>query len=99
MDDENCEIKCRWFNEYLSEEESGKARYKVTGDEPVITFLNEDEVIRTDNVFKRVNRYKVKLQGDELIIKNNRQFRFVDVTFGKGYDNRGFATILFPEED
>lgn len=99
LDSENCEIKCRWSGPYPTEVESGKAKYRLNGNQLVITFLNEEERIRTDNIFDMENTYEIALTKDKLIILDNRQFRNVDVNFGKGYDNRGFAEIIFPEDD
>lgn len=40
------------------------------------------------------NVYDVSLAPDRLVILKNRQFRGVDVNFGRGYQNRGFAKII-----
>lgn len=99
LDDENCIIKCRWSGPYPTEEESGKAKWKLDGNKLVITFPNEEERIQTDNIFDMENIYDITLTKDKLVILDNRQFRNVDINFGQGYDNRGFAEIIFPEND
>lgn len=99
MDSENCEIKCRWSGPYPTEEESGKAKYRLEGNQLIITFLNEEERIRTDNIFDIENIYDIKLTKDKLVILDNRQFRNMDVNFGRGYQNRGFAEIIFTDDD
>ena len=95
LDDENCVITGKWQCVSKSKEESGKAKYVFEGNTLIITFLNEDEIIRTDHVFYPENRYEVNFDGNKLTILNNRQFRNVDVNFGRGYENRGFAKIIF----
>lgn len=60
-----------------------------------MTFLNEEERIATDHIFGLENVYDVSLTPDRLVILKNRQFRGVDVNFGRGYQNRGFAKIIF----
>lgn len=97
LNKENCIIKCIWSGPYPTEEESGKAKWKLDGNKLVITFPNEEERIRTDNIFKMENIYDITLTKDKLVILSDPQFRNVDVNFGKGYDNRGFAEIIFPE--
>lgn len=97
LDKENCIIKCRWSGPYPTEEESGKAKWILDGNKLVITFPNEEERIRTDNIFKMENIYDIMLTKDNLVILSDPQFRNVDVNFGKGYNNRGFAEIIFPE--
>lgn len=99
VDSENCVIKCKWSGPYPTEEESGKAKYRLNGNRLTITFLNEEERIRTDNIFDMENIYDITLTKDRLVILDNRQFRNVDVNFGRGYKNRGFAKIIFPEDD
>lgn len=54
LDSENCEIKCIWSRPYPTEEESGKAKYRLKGNQLIITFINEEERIRTDNIFDAV---------------------------------------------
>ena len=98
LDSENCEIKCRWSGPYPTEEESGRAKYRLKGNQLIITFINEEERIRTDNIFDMENIYDITLTKDQLVILDNRQFRNVDVNFGRGYENRGFAEIIFPED-
>lgn len=98
LDSKNCVIKCRWISPGATEKKSGKAKYRLKGNQLTITFLNEDELIRTDHIFNMKNIYDISLTRDNLVIHNNKQFRNVDITFGRGYNNRGFAEILFPED-
>lgn len=95
LDTKNCIINCRWSGPYPTEEESGKAKWKIDGNKLVITFPNEEERIRTDNIFDMKNIYHISLTKDKLVILNNPMFRNVDVNFGRGYENRGFAEIIF----
>lgn len=89
-DSENCTVKCTWTGGFPTEEESGKAKYRFDGKQLTVTFLNEEERIAgLENV------YDVSLTPDRLVILKNRQFRGVDVNFGRGYQNRGFAKIIF----
>lgn len=97
LDKENCVIKCRWSGKYPTEEESGKAKYRIEGNRLVITFLNEKEIIRTDHIFDKENIYDIRVSKNKFVILKNRQFRYVDIYFGKGYDNRGFSEIIFPD--
>lgn len=60
--------------------------------------MNEEERIRTDNIFDMENTYDISLTKDKMTILDNRQFRNVDVNFGRGYEKRGFAVIIFPED-
>lgn len=99
IDGGNCMIKCTWSGPYPTEEESGNARWKLDGNKLIITFPNEEERIRTDHIFGMENIYDITLAKERLVIVNNRQFRNVDVNFGRGYENRGFAEIIFPEDD
>lgn len=97
-DGRNCVVTGKWFdttNPAHTEEESGRATYTLDGNRLTITFLNADEVIETDNVFDLVNVYDIRLENGRLTIVDNPQFRNVDVNFGRGYDNRGFAKIIF----
>lgn len=98
FDWENCVIKCRWSKPDRTKEEAGKAKYKLRGNQLIITFLNEEELIRTDNVFDMENIYDITLTKDKLTILDNRQFRNVDVDFGRGYEKRRFVEIIFPED-
>lgn len=97
-DSENCVIKCRWSGPYPTVEEAGKAKYRLRGNQLIITFLNEEERIRTDNIFDMENTYDISLTKDKMTILDNRQFRNVDVNFGRGYEKREFAVIIFPED-
>lgn len=99
LDTENCIIKCTWSGPYPTEEKSGKAKWKLDGDKLVITFLNEDERIRTDNIFDMENIYDISLKKNSLVIHNNPRFRNVDVKFGRGYKKRGFTEVIFPDDD
>lgn len=99
LDGENCVIWIKFSGPYPSEEESGKAKYKLEGNKLVVTFLNEEEVIKLENIFDLENVYDISLSKDRLVILDNEQFRKVDVNFGRGYANRGFAEIIFPEDD
>lgn len=99
LDDENCIIKCTWSGPYPTKEESGKAKWKLDGNKLVITFPNEEERIRTDNVFHMENIYHISQTKDKLVLINNPQFRNVEVLFGRGYENRGFTKIIFPDDD
>lgn len=94
-DSENCTVKCTWTGGFPTEEESGKAKYRFDGKQLTVIFLNEEERIATDNIFGLENVYDVSLAPDRLVILKNRQFRGVDVNFGRGYQNRGFAKIIF----
>lgn len=94
-DSENCTVKCTWSGGFPTEEESGKAKYRFDGKQLTVTFLNEEERIATDHIFGLENVYDVSLAPDSLVILKNRQFRGVDVNFGRGYQNRGFAKIIF----
>ncbi len=97
LDQENCVIKCKWsVPNKEKKKETGRAKYYLDGNRLVITFLNNEEIIQTDNIFDKTNVYDISLTEDKLVILNNRQFRNVDVTFGRGYKNRGFAKIIFP---
>lgn len=99
LDGENCVIWIKFSGSVPSEEESGKAKYKLEGNKLVIKFLNEEEVIKLENIFDLENVYDINLTKDRLVILNNEQFRNIDVNFGRGYENRGFAEIIFPEDD
>lgn len=99
LDTKNCIIKCTWSGPYPTKEESGKAKWKLDGNKLVITFPNEEELITTDNVFDMENIYEISLTKDRLVILNSPQFRNVDLNFGLGYENRGFAKIIFPDDD
>lgn len=100
LDKKNCIIKCRWSGGcYPTEEDSGKARYKLEGNRLIITFLNKKELIRTDHIFDLRNVYDITLTKDSLVILKNRQFRDVDVNFGRGYENRGYTKVVFPEDE
>lgn len=83
-DSENCTVKCTWTGGFPTEEESGKAKYRFDGKQLTVTFLNEEERIATDNIFGLENVYDVSLAPDRLVILKNRQFRGVDVNFGRG---------------
>lgn len=96
-DSENCTVKCTWSGAFPTEEESGKAKYRFDGNQLTVTFLNEEERIATDHIFELENVYDVRLTPDRLIILKNPQFREVDVNFGRGYQNRGFAKIIFDD--
>lgn len=98
-DKENCTIRCTWSGPYPTESESGKAKYKLNENKLIITFLNEEELIRTDHIFQMENIYNIKLTNDRLVIFDNRMFRNVDVIFGRGYGNRGFSKIIFPDNE
>lgn len=93
----NCTVKCKWSAPYESRKDSGKAKYRLCGNQLTITFLNDDEVIKTDHIFDLENVYDIRLEKNELVILNNRQFRNVDIHFGRGYKKRGFSEIIFPE--
>lgn len=96
LNSDDCVVKCKWMSENrATKEESGKAKYIMTNNQLIITFLNEDELIRYDHVFMMKNVYDIKRENGRFVIVNNRMFRNVDVPFGKGYENRGFAKILF----
>lgn len=99
LDTENCVISIKFSGPHPTEEESGKAKYKLEGNRLIITFLNEEEVIKLENIFDLENVYDINFTKDRLVILNNDQFRNVDVNFGRGYENRGFAEIIFPEDD
>lgn len=97
-DNNNCVVNCRWSSmsgQISPIEESGKAKYTLNDNWLTITFLNQEEVIRTDHVFDLVNRYQIVLKDDKMVIVNNRQFRNVDVPFGNGAENLGHAQIIF----
>lgn len=95
-DAENCIVDCKWIGDNGEmEEESGKAKYSLDDNRLTIDFLNEDERIQTDNVFRIHNVYDVKMEDGHLVIFNSRQFRNVDVIFGRGYADRGHSQIIF----
>ena len=99
MPDSDCIVNVTWRSQDGSRElkKTGKAKYRTEGSQLLIEFLNEGEWIRTDHVFDMLNRYDFYMSADHnnLIITNSPQFRRVDVTFGKGYSNRGFSKIIF----
>lgn len=99
LDNENCIIRLKFSGPFPSEEEYGKAKYKLEGSRLIITFLNEEEVIQLENIFDLENVYDINLTKDRLVILDNIQFRNVDVNFGRGYDKRGYAEIIFPENE
>lgn len=75
--------------------ESGKVSYCVAGDKLKIEFESPEELIKTDHIFRMVNEYRFTLEGEQLIIKDEPMFRYTDIVFGKGYENRGRAEIIF----
>lgn len=96
--DQSCVVKCSWseIDGVTAIQHSGNAHYKVlTGNQLVIEFDSEDQLITFDHIFKMVNTYDFYMDEDKMVIYDCRAFRNVDVTFGKGYDNRGFAKIIF----
>ena len=98
LDAESCIVTGKWIGDNgMSEVDSGIAKYTLKNNQLEIAFINEDELIRTDHVFEMHNVYDVKMVNGQLVIFNSRQFRNVDVYFGKGYANRGYCEIIFPD--
>lgn len=98
LDGESCIVTSKWIGDNgMSEVDSGIAKYILKNNKLIIDFINEDERIRTENVFEMHNVYDVKMVKGQLVIFNSRQFRNVDVYFGKGYANRGYCEIIFPD--
>lgn len=75
--------------------ERGKVSYCVAGDKLKIEFESPEELIKTDHIFRMVNEYRFALEGDRLTIKDEPMFRHTDIVFGKGFENRGRAEIIF----
>lgn len=99
MKNSECVVNCEWIDTESRSTEakaSGNATYRVINDNELeIKFLNEKERIREDNIFDMTNIYRFRMQDGKMIILDNSQFRNVDITFGKGFENRGISTITF----
>lgn len=92
----DCVIKCKWTKSDYSIFKYGRAKYELSDKQLTVTFLNKDEFIHRDNIFKFKNVYNIDFQEDKLLILGDSTYRNPDWCFGRGYENRGFATIIFP---